>query len=289
MTLGTVIQRAWEELGEPSDLDPKTVGVQKFRDAANEAQDVIAMWIDDRGRKVFFREFEDSVDFETVVLTGTLEAQGSQSTIVMPVSVEATLGRYAGWVLAAGGEARRVALSTVVGGRATLTVNGPFTVDLTDAAFTLSKVEYRFEGDGDVIETEKRVVEIRKVYDLVDGVMLDEVAASEQLMDVDVGVPGSWKHRGSGVAFDVAPTETRRYRLFVVRLPTKLVDQSSLIEVPEAFAQALVMRVVWWGYRRMQDFQAAYATKREFQELMTRLATASWLNGEPDYFTVRSR
>jgi hypothetical protein len=89
--------------------------------------------------------------------------------------------------------------------------------------------------------------------------------------------------------FDIAPESARKYLLHVVKLPMRVDSQTDEIELPEAFCQAVQLRMVWWGYRRMQDFQAAYATKKDFEDLMTQLATASWLNGEPDYFTVRSR
>lgn len=287
MTLGGVIKSVYEELGEPSDLNPATVGIPKLRNAVNDAQDVIAQWIDDRGRKVYFREMDAQIGFETVVKTGTLGTQASQKIIVLPSA--ASPARYVDWVLTVGGESRKVLFSGVSGLFDELTVNKAFTGVLDGASYILSKVEYHFTGI-DAIDTDGlRVAEILRIFDSDSETELEETATRDYLFGAGSGVPRQWRHKGSGLLFDVAPNEVRHYVLHVKRLPTKLEDQTDLIDLPEAFIQPLVLRTVWWGYRRMQDFQAAYATKKEFQELMTRLATASWLSEGADYFTVRNR
>lgn len=290
MTAGAIIQKTWEELGEPSDLNPATVGVPKFLTALNDAQDVVAQWIDNRGRKVFFRELYDAVPFTSVVETGTMTDEASTTTVLLPVSVALAPGRFVNWVLKINGESRTVLLSLASGGQNQLIVSSAFGSAVLDQDFILAKRVYRFGGDDDVIDAgDVRVSEVERVFDQATGVQLTEVASRDYLAVPLVGVPGQWRHAGLGVMFDIAPESAREYLLHVVKLPNKVNSQTDEIELPEAFCQAVQMRMVWWGYRRMQDFQAAYASKKEFEEMMTRLATASWLNSEPDYFTVRSR
>jgi len=290
MTAGAIIQKTWEELGEPSDLNPATIGVPKFINALNDAQDVVAQWIDNRGRKVFFRELYDSVQFKTVVLTGVMDQEAVGASIIVPVAVVPLApGRYVDWIVRINGESRLVLASLASGGQNLLMLSSGFGSDVLGQDFVLAKRVYRLAGD-DAVETgDVRVAEIERLFDMADGTQLTEVASRDFLTTPIVGVPGQWRHVGTGVMFDVAPETERTYLMHVVKLPNRVNGQTDQIELPEAFCQAVQMRMVWWGYRRMQDFQAAYASKKEFEEMMTRLATASWLNTEPDYFSVRSR
>ena len=290
MTAGILIQRVWEELGEPSDLSPATVGVPKMLDAVNDAQDVVAQWIDNRGRKCFFRELEDSFRFSTLVENGTFTDEALGVTVTLPATVAESLGRYQGWVLVVGSDVRDVVSSAVTGGRNVLTLASALTAGiLTGETFTLAKREYHLTGVDALDVDEMRIVEMVRVFDVETGIQLDEAASADQMMTPTSGTPGLWRHRGSGLVFDAAPPVSRTYIVHVVRLPTRVLEQTDVLDLPDAFCQAVMMHVVKWGYRRMQDFQAAYATKKDFEDLMTRLATASWMSNEPDYFTVRSR
>lgn len=291
MTLDTAINQAWEALGEPSDLNPSKVGIDRLRDAANDAQDVLAMWVDNRGRRVRFRELEAMVPFTTVVYSDTLtDVPATAKAIKMPVSVLPSLGRFDRWILKIGDEARKVVTSVVSGGQNVLNIGEAFsTTPAGTETFTLSKVEYQFTGVDAIDTNGVRVVEVQRVFDPEQDSMLEEVGTREFLYAPGMGTPSTWRHANRGVQFDVAPDVERSYEMHVTRMPT-LVDQlTDEFELPEAFCQAIVLRMVWWGFRRMQDFQAAYATKQEFSELMMRLASAYTLNEEPDYFTVRSR
>lgn len=289
MTAGALIQKAWEELGEPSDLSPATVGVPKLLEAVNDAQDVVAQWIDNRGRKCYFREMEGSFQFPSVVLTGTFDIEASGTSVTLPGTVVASLGRFVRWVLTVGSESRDVLASVVTGGRNVLTVSEAFSVPLLAATFSLGKREYHFTGL-DALDTDGvRVVEVNRIFDIATGSQLTIAPSAEHLTTIASGTPSVWRHRNSGIVFDVAPTAERYYLAHVMRLPNKVNEQTDELDLPDAFMQAILLRIVWWGYRRMQDFQAAYSTKKDFEELMTRLATASWLSNEPDYFTVRDR
>jgi hypothetical protein len=288
MTLSAVTTQVWEALGEPSDLNPSSVGVARLREAINDAQDAIAMWTDNRGRKVPFRELEDVLRFTSVVETGTLETQSSLSSITLPNAVPGALGRYTGWMIRINGETRRVVSSTIVVGANVLGLGAPLTVSASDADYELAKVAYELSGT-DAIDTDMRIMEIQRVFDPEAGAMLDEVGTRDFLYASGMGVPGSWAHWRQGILFDVAPETARTYELHVTRLPTTVAQQTDVLEMPDTFCQAIVLRATWWGFRRMQDFNAAYATKREFEEMMMRMASSRSLNEEPDYFTVRSR
>lgn len=291
MNLSTAMTQVWEALGEPSDLNPAKSGVTKLRDAINDAQDVVAMWIADNGRKVMFRELEDRLQVTTVVEAGTLEAgqPSPYKVVTMPAALAANLGRFVDWVLTVGNESRKVVVSAVTGGRNVLTLSSGFTVDPSSTAYVLSKPWYQFSGTDAVALGGMRIAEIQRIVDLETGTELEEAAGRDYLIDPVAGDPGSWRHDGKGFRFDSAPQAARKYDVCVTRYPALLEDQTDEIGLPDAFAQAVVLRAVWWGFRRLQDFQAAYATKLEFKEMMTRLATSATLNGEPDYFTLRSR
>ena len=289
MTAGSLIQKAWEELGEPSDINPATVGVPKLLSALNDAQDVVAQWIDDRGRKVYFRELEDEVQFTTVVLTGTLDTEAVGRAITMPNSIPLVVGHFQNWILKVGSESRTVLASLVLDGRVTLTVSQAFSSDVLGLDYVLAKRDYQLVGVDAIDTGDVRVSEIVRVFDMEDGALLDKAASREFMTNASTGVPGAWRNSNRGLLFDAAPETERTYVMQVVKLPLKIEAQTDEIQLPDAFTQAVLSRLVWWGWKRAQDFQAAFSAKKDFNELMTRLATAIWLSNEPDYFTVRNR
>ena len=200
MTLNAASVQIWEALGEPSDLNPSTVGVTKLRDAVNEAQDAVAMWIDDRGRKPYFRESQAQVLFSTTVESGTLGVQTGQ-TITLPLTVNPELGKYVGWVLKIGNEVRGVVASLVSGGQNVLSVNEAFSSDVSGLDYLISKRHYTLAEMGGTV----RIVEALQVFDVESSTELSEVSYRDALMVPSVGIPSSWRHGSGGVVFDSAP------------------------------------------------------------------------------------
>jgi len=285
MTLGNAIREVWEMLGEPSDLNPTVNGSVSLTTAAavriaaalNDAQDAIATWILPSGRRLKFRCLEKSISFEPKIVTGTLGVMSSDWKILeLPPSLAtSTSGRFEGWFASVNGVHRRILRHTVVGGLAQIILDKAFTEDPTGLELTLRQRVLRFGSGVDDVQNASRPCEVLYVIDSETGQPVDREYAKNFLpaLTAAVGVPGSFSKYGNGIVLDCAPETSRSYELYYVGYPVQASSLDEEFMLPEAFHQAIVLRATWWGFRRYSESTTAYATKRDFMELMQSLQT----------------
>lgn len=302
MTLQEMIREVWEMISEPSDLDPyiggnidlASTGAQRIRDAINNAQRVVASWKFPAGPRLRFRELEDKINFTSEVLTGTLDA-GSVSpyTTVTFTGTTAASGYYDDWVLTVGGSSVRVTSSILTAPTTqTLYLAPGFTFDPSSTAFTLARQSYRLTVAGDEgIAYANSLLEIGQLFDITESSELDIEDTKLKPVETVTGTPGTFIKISKGFTFDVAPDAEHSYQLFVTRYPLDLTALTDECELPEAFHEAVILRAIWWGYRRYQENADAYSVKRDLDDLLARLRTSYDYESETHnaYWKVRSR
>lgn len=287
MTLDYAMRRLWEDLGDASDLDPSKSGAKLLCGFLNDAQDVVSMWVDDRGRKVRFRQLEDAIRFSTNVLTGTLGTQTSTFDIALPSAIDGSDNCFKNWTVQIGTEVRKVFSSRYVDGVSYVRLTAPLSAVPSDLAITLMQTDYAFGTGTYDIDTEKmRIAEVLRVFDCEANSQIDIAAFHEFFLVPAAGETTRWRYSKGGISLDSIPTTSRVYELHFIRLPLRVEAASDVFELPATFDSAILTYAKAAGFRRMQDFNAAYATKRDFADLMNHLATCSWLNEEPDSITV---
>lgn len=302
MTLSEMIREVWEMAGEPSDLRPTTAGVvdlattgaQRIRDALNNAARVVSTWKFPQGPRVRFREMEDFVDFTSSFLTDTLPAGQSSpySIISLPASFGLTDNQYDDWILTVNGASRRVLYNVVITGTNYAYMSSPFPTDPSGLTCTMSRQTYQMSTTGTLgITYAYSPIEVTQVYDLADGGELEIGDQKTKIVEAVIGTPGSYIKVSRGFTFDVAPSEERKYRVYLYRYPVEMTQLTDECELPEAFHEAVILRALWWAYRRMQENADAYSVKRDLDDLLARLRTSIDFESEVHnaMFTFRNR
>src|SRR5512146_2397218 len=114
MTLDQLRDQIYANSGFASDLKPDTDtsynGGPILTWVVNEAQRQIAFWKDPAmGRQIRFRGLLSDAYFKSKVISGTLTADGTTTTVVLPAAdVGSQDDRYIGWVVTVGGESRLI-------------------------------------------------------------------------------------------------------------------------------------------------------------------------------------
>jgi len=303
MMIQDAVVELWGRLGEPSDLNPYTgaavdfakVETQKLRLAINQAEDVVATFICGNGRRIRFRDLEDSFTFEAQQLTGTMTTQTAPyKDIILPVGFSATNNRFADWVLSTNGESRRIIRSWTVGGIEHVLLNKGLSSDPIGLGFTIAQRVYEIDSTSvDTVVYGNRMIEMTQVIDLESGVELDLAAGDEffTATSANIMTPSQWSKRSGRLVFDTAPADARSYEVRCIRYPIQALAATDVLELPEAFQQAALIRAEWWGYGYLQEPQMAYAKKRDFVELMNQLRTEMDLESDydQDFFRIRKR
>ena len=71
------------------------------------------------------------------------------------------------------------------------------------------------------------------------------------------------------------PTSGKTFAVRYHRGPKVLTVNDAAVEpeLPEQFHWAIMLHVVWWGLRRAQESNDAYATKKDLEDFMARTRT----------------
>jgi hypothetical protein len=301
MTVQQAITEVFERLGEPSDL-PITVngtfniaayGSVRILAALNRAQDYIATYkipSTPNGRPLHFRGLRHSVTFEVNTYSETLPAQ--TDTTFKTITFGDAAAPYVPYATNAivtfdGTNARRIIrvtgavavldrpLASSVAGR--VAVVYPTQFNLVSAAT---------RGYFDIVTA--RVFELLSIVDLGSGAELEYYEGSIDDWPATVGIPSMWaaKSRYNFVLDAGCNEAARSFRLTYFRLPDNEVAATGTFDkIPESFHEAIILWAVHWGHQRMMETTAAYAVKRDFDDLMRTLQTQidvedSWIGGD---------
>lgn len=288
MNLEEIRNEIWQNLGKLTDLDPATDtshnGGPYLTYVANLAQRRVASYKLPKGRILRFNTLKGEMFFKNKVISGTLESDGTTTTIVLPSGDVGTGDdRYNGWLLKIGGKFRIIvdydtstrtgilheALSSAPADGDDYSLYKKFSYLLPSGHtwvsehITLPTTTDRYLNDGNLLE-------ILKIEDLDQNIKLTKAKRGRSFvtLNTSTGDPQKWYRYGNKLIFDFAPTEEKWFRMEYYRMPLDMSDDSDEPEIPEEFHYALVLWGTEWGYRREGESNEKYSTKLDFKEFM---------------------
>lgn len=292
MTLQEIIVEIFEGLGEPSDLniwdtdgvtiDPDGKGWPRLTRVVNDAAMALTMWKWPNGHQVRMRSSEAEAMIKTQVTVGAVSAWSNPTmTLSGPGITTSMRGRLiVGATSGATGLVWYHNLSTTM----ILTkITGTF-VALESVSFY--QRDYRFDDSTTLALTDPgipylaasgRPLEVIQVIDADTGAVLDETTKTEKFSVVDssIGSPATVARTYGGFVFDVWPTAGLTFLVRYSKGPAVLTINDATVEpdLPAQFHRGLVLYGIWWGLRRAQESNDAYATRKDLEDFMARTKT----------------
>lgn len=290
MTVEQMVEEIYEALGEDSSLDPYDSSGNL--DTSSDGYARILRWINRGYRRVLNWKFRDghiirfpvtykSLNFKTVVHSGTL-VSGSAGGVVLPSGTfQSADDYYNDWVIetesGTGSGATRYITDFTGSTRLCLVAEDFSTAPDSDTTFTIYKREYEFIKSGGAGVSDN--IEISPVDSLLTPVKITDLEDEQDLSEADRvdnfsgsmtegGTPNSWFLQGNKIIFDVPVDEVRWFRMEYVSDPDELSASTDEPDIPEVWHDAIILYVVWWGFRWLQQFTDAYATKRDLVDFM---------------------
>ena len=288
MTLSELRLEIWNNLGKPTDLDPASDvsygGVPYLTYVANMAQRRVASYKTNRGHIMRFNTLKGEMYFKNTVITGTLDAAGTTSTVVFPSGdVGAGDDRYNGWVVKTGSEYRIIVdyvtstrtatlhdtLSTAPASGDSYELYKKFSYFLPSTHAWVSE-HIQLPGTSDRYLNDGNFLEVLKIEDLDQETKLKKAQRGRSFvtLQTSTGDPQEWYRYGNRLIFDYAPEEEKWFRMEYYRMPLNMSAAEDEPELPEEFHYALVLWGTEWGYRREGESNEKYSTKLDFKEFM---------------------
>jgi len=291
MTLEEIRNEIWQQIGEPTDLDPATDvqygGLPLLTWVANEGQRQIATWKD--GPRVYRHpQLYGEVFFRTYMLTDTIPDQTglNANELLMPAACGAYDDEYNGWLVECDGVQR--VIMDYNGGGMVATVDSDW--DTTPAmggvfklmtrAYLLVDSTHPWAAENIILpavsdrwRSEGNFVEILKIEDIVNQQELVRAPRVESYLTnmTSTGNPAAYFRRGNRLYFDRAPDSKLWLRMEYYRTPTNMTLATNSPEISEQFHYAICLWGQWWGYRRSGDNAAAYSVKMDLKDYMGRV------------------
>lgn len=293
MTLQEIVVQVFEALGEPSDLNPydtdgttiltTSSGWTKLVDAINTGCLALSAWKWPSGRQIRMRLTEDTTVFEVNQSTKVVAGGGWSSPTLTVTVADSTANLQVGKLAVGGtsGASGYVLYSSGVTLYLTK-VSGTF---LPGETVTLYQREFVFVSGTDprsavgIPYTPANGVplDIVGLHDIGNGTPLEETSKRERWLSPDstVGTPTAFYRVPKGVVFDTWPTDGLTYVVRYQRGPKTLgyTITTEEPELPAQFHYGLVLFGTWWGLRRAQESNDAYAVKKDLEEFMLRTRT----------------
>lgn len=276
MTLSEMRSEVWEDVGEPTQLDPATVaGAARLNRWINKAYKKVLMWRFPDGTLLRFPCMDGELFFKTVTVTGSVVAADTE-TVTLDSSAGSGDDQYKGWILDAGGGAREIVDYDGPSRIATVhTVYG--TAPTVGATYTMYKRWMRLCESGGVGASEnivlsplaqflapKKVTDIERFIDLTPALRHDAFS----LTVLASGIPRQYMMLGNDLVFDYPVDEERWYRMEYARMPPDLVADSDVPEIPPYWDEAILLWAEARAHRWQQDFSASYALKKDLEQFM---------------------
>jgi hypothetical protein len=278
----------YEMLGEPSDLNPyssgtfdvSSDGAQKILGWLNRAYRVIATWRYGNGTYARFPAFHKELFFQSQVVSGTA-AGGGNTTITLATG--AGDDRYNGWLVkitsgTGSGQVRMIVDYDGSGFQATVHKAWDTNPDATSEYELYSRTMKFLDssetnvGEHIALDPKDEIYTVLKVTDLTNLRNIPQGGRTynyEQYL-LSSGRPESYIWQSNSIIWNVASDEERWYRLEYLRTPADLSAADDEFEIPEPFANAIWMWAVWFGLKRNQEPDQAYAMRRDLEGLMDR-------------------
>jgi hypothetical protein len=222
--------------------------------------------------------------FQSLAYDTDLDADSTdESHVVLTAAQGANNDQYNGWVFEWNGEAKLIIDYT--GATKTAQLHEELSdVPASGDGFKLYKNFWLLCPSGhawaaehitkpstsDTTRAEGNFVEILKVVDLTNSRELKKAAAAFYpiLNLLSPGDPSNWYRSGNKLVVDTPLDETITFLMEYYREPTDVVTDENEMEIPTMFHYAIALWGIWWGFNDQQDFQAAYAAKKNFDDFM---------------------
>lgn len=299
MTAQEMMEQAFREAGEPSDHMPYTTpgdettfditlpGSVKLLRYVNQGLIRIANWVFPDNRYLRLRGMLGRTYFKTQEpLGGYVSVSTISTATLVGVSMTET-NQLQGWVIeitegTGAGQKRLITASTVALGFTVVTVHQDWDTNPDDTSgFSLYKNFASFLGTGTPawlayhipLNAVTQIQDVMKVRDLISLTDLLPTERTDTFTQgaLTPGIPTQYRVMGNRLEFDVPVNTNRTYEIIYLRQPTLLVAATDVPDIPLHYHEAVVMWATHNLQRLNRDYDGAYATKRELQELMATL------------------
>jgi hypothetical protein len=299
MTLAEIRTAIWQNLGEPTDLDPSldtTYNSGPYLTwVANEAQRQIAKWKDKTtGRHLRIRSLQNEMFYYSTVITETISAVNNDTFPYYIDVDEGNIGsgddRYNGWVLeVTSGDADGdiLTITDYDSENSRLYVSEAFSSD--PAADDTIKLYKRFDillpsehswvdehiqlpAVSDLYLGEGNLIDVLSIVDMENDIELEHAGRTEKFPHFikTTGNPTKWYRYGNKIYYNINIDENIWYRLEYYRMPANMTDNTDEPEIPSLFHWAMVLWGRWWGLARNSESSRAYSAKLDWEEEMKR-------------------
>lgn len=310
MNVQEMMTKVFQLAGEPSDLcpyntpgDPATFdltfavpGSSQLLAWINQALVRIANWKYGDETILRFRHLRKSMFFKhKPEMTGSVVAGAADTVSIAGFAPANAVNQFNGWIIVVthsvtGVVQKRLVVSTAGVGAvdSVLQVHQDWD-SVPDAlcTYALYKRFYTFVPapvagtvdeymiSGDIVNEIGDVIGVR---DLVSNSDLQQAPQGERFTStqLSLAIPSMFSIDGKKLVFDSAWNQSRSYEILYYAHPILITSVSQAIDIPVPFHEAIVQWAVHSIQMREQDFNGAYATKRDLQELMQTLRN----NGE---------
>lgn len=298
MTVEDMLIEVHSQLGMPTDLDiyqsdgetvdissPGAVRILKW---LNRGYKRILMWRFPNGRIVRFRTVEKKKYFSSAFIEGSVAASSS-NTVTLDASMAGVADRYVGWVVEVNGEKRKIMTNTA--GRVCTLNKAWSTTPSAGDDYDLYKNFSMFvdsaaanASEHIALDPSDQILSVLRVTDMNTGSMLGRAdrTVNFESSSIGSGIPSLFQDREDGVFFDVAINEARYFELRYNGFPAALSALTDEPAIPSQFHEGILLWAVWWGLRRYQEFNGAYSTKRDLEDLMSTALQQFDLSNERD-------
>ena len=311
MTVQELMTRVFQLAGEPSDLCPYTVpgdpttfdvtlgvpGSLPLLGWINQALLRICNWEYPDGTILRFRHLRKSLFFKSrAALVGTASAGGVDTMTIAGFGALNAVNQFSGWVLTITGGTGigqvRVVVGDTGGNPDVLQVHLDWvTVPDNTSTFSLCKRFFDLVSVPVAGSVTDYGIPINGITQIVDVLKIRDVTTLQDMgraMRTDLftatminkGLPTSFLMEGSRLVFDVPFEGKRAFEIIYYSQPAPLTAITSEVGLGSPFHEAIMLWAVHSLQMRNQDFNGAYATKRDMQELMQTLRNGDEMNME---------
>ena len=272
MTVNEIINKAWKDCGEPSDIDPTnttdTSGLDFCVQVLNIAMDSVVQWKGFQGRRrTHFLDYitsgfaKNKIDTLTVTYDSMIEDELDISAL--PGSFTPAIGD----VVVHDGESRLVYYADAT----ELWLSSAFTnrVDDVSEADVELTIHQSVLAPGFV-----RFVEYLRLGDISKSEVLPRMRHNQDSLGniTSVGSPSAWNRKGTGIVFDVTPDTETLWKVTYYRLPTLATSTNYTaaeeFDIPEEFHVAVLAYMKALIYDQRQEPDTATVQYQRFNAIM---------------------
>jgi len=274
--LSDLTTELWEELGKPAPLDPSTAtGKARLVLWVNKAYKKVLFWKFPDGTQLRFKACEAVTYFQSVSVSGTI-VSATATAVQLDANALNDVNHYVGWVIMVNGGNPRL----IVGqdGNRTVTVHDSYGTTVPSGTYTLIKRFFKFCASSDPAVSENialdpttqiievlKVTDIKRYWDLQPALRSDPFSFTQLVQSY----PRQYVHFGDQIIMDYPAFPGIWYRMEYVFEPPDLVNDDDEPQMPDFWQDAIIMWAVYRGQRWMEDFSAAYMTKRDLMDFMS--------------------